>query len=119
VVYVIQTIKSNFGVSRDNGTGLCSETEHKIIAISKVLNGIFRTVRLHYDARELERHGNLLSERAVRYHSDYDGTRHTQPFGRDGRMLTVQGLEELKIALAPSMSGLSLRNWNAGFSNNL
>ena len=57
-------------------------------------------------ARELERHGIFLSERAVRYHLRITDERgYTQPMGRDGRMLTAQGLEELKMALAPEQVG--------------
>ena len=82
--------------------GSVSETERKIIAILKVLNESSEPLGSITIARELERHGIFLSERAVRYHLRITDERgHTQPFGRDGRMLTAQGLEELKIALAP------------------
>jgi len=47
-----------------------------------------------------------LSERAVRYHLRITDERgYTQPLGRDGRMLTPQGLEELRMALAPEQVG--------------
>ena len=86
-----------------------SETEHKIIAILKVLNESSEPLGSITIARELERHGISLSERAVRYHLRITDERgHTQPFGRDGRMLTAQGLEELKIALAPEHVGFVL-----------
>ena len=89
--------------------GSASETEHKIIAILKVLNESSEPLGSITIARELERHGISLSERAVRYHLRITDERgHTQPFGRDGRMLTVQGLEELKIALAPEHVGFVL-----------
>ena len=89
--------------------GSASETEHKIIAILKVLNESSEPLGSITIARELERHGISLSERAVRYHLRITDERgHTQPFGRDGRMLTVQGLEELKIALAPEHVGVVL-----------
>ena len=89
--------------------GSASETEHKIIAILKVLNESSETLGSITIARELERHGISLSERAVRYHLRITDERgHTQPFGRDGRMLTTQGLEELKIALAPEHVGFVL-----------
>ena len=89
--------------------GPASETEHKIIAILKVLNESSEPLGSITIARELERHGISLSERAVRYHLRITDERgHTQPFGRDGRMLTVQGLEELKIALAPEHVGFVL-----------
>lgn len=60
-------------------------------------------------ARELERHGIFLSERAVRYHlkiTDEEGF--TQPAGHDGRMLTPHGLDELRMALAPDQVGFIL-----------
>ena len=86
-----------------------SDAEHKIIAILKVLNESSEPLGSITIARELERHGIFLSERAVRYHLRITDERgHTQPFGRDGRMLTAQGLEELKIALAPEHVGFVL-----------
>ena len=89
--------------------GSVSETERKIIAILKVLNESSEPLGSITIARELERHGISLSERAVRYHLRITDERgHTQPFGRDGRMLTAQGLEELKIALAPEHVGFVL-----------
>jgi hypothetical protein len=89
--------------------GTISETERKIIAILKVLNESSEPLGSITIARELERHGIFLSERAVRYHLRITDERgHTQPFGRDGRMLTAQGLEELKIALAPEHVGFVL-----------
>ena len=86
-----------------------SDTERKIIAILKVLNEATEPLGSITIARELERHGISLSERAVRYHlliTDERG--YTQPLGRDGRMLTPTGLEELKIALAPEHVGFVL-----------
>ena len=89
--------------------GSVSETERKIISILKVLNESSEPLGSITIARELERHGIILSERAVRYHLRITDERgHTQPFGRDGRMLTAQGLEELKIALAPEHVGFVL-----------
>ncbi len=89
--------------------GSASDTERKIIAILKVLNESSEPLGSITIARELERHGIFLSERAVRYHLRITDERgHTQPFGRDGRMLTTQGLDELKIALAPEHVGFVL-----------
>ncbi|HEY81833.1 MAG TPA: DUF128 domain-containing protein [Dehalococcoidia bacterium] len=82
------------------------ETERKIIAILKVLSESTEPLGSITIARELERHGIFLSERAVRYHLRITDERgYTQPMGRDGRMLTSQGLEELKMALAPEQVG--------------
>jgi hypothetical protein len=86
--------------------GAGSETERKIVAILKVLSESSEPLGSITIARELERHGIFLSERAVRYHLRITDERgYTQPLGRDGRMLTPQGLEELKMALAPEEVG--------------
>lgn len=82
------------------------ETERKIIAILKVLSESTESLGSIHIARELERHGIFLSERAVRYHLRITDERgHTQPMGHDGRMLTERGGEELKMALAPEQVG--------------
>jgi hypothetical protein len=86
------------------GTG--TETERKIVSILKVLSESSEPLGSITIARELERHGIYLSERAVRYHLRITDERgHTQPLGRDGRMLTPKGFEELKMALAPEQVG--------------
>jgi len=82
------------------------ETERKVIAILKVLSESTEPLGSITIARELERHGIFLSERAIRYHLRITDERgYTQPMGHDGRMLTAQGLEELKMALAPEQVG--------------
>ncbi len=86
-----------------------SETERKVVAILKVLSEFSEPLGSITIARELERHGIFLSERAVRYHLRITDERgYTQPLGRDGRMLTPQGLEELRVALAPEQVGFIL-----------
>ena len=86
--------------------GANSETERKVISILKVLSEFSEPLGSITIARELERHGIFLSERAVRYHLRITDERgFTQPLGRDGRMLTPQGLEELRLALAPEQVG--------------
>lgn len=82
------------------------ETERKVISILKVLSESTESLGSITIARELERHGIFLSERAIRYHLRITDERgYTQPLGRDGRMLTARGLEELKMALAPEQIG--------------
>ena len=82
------------------------DVERKVIAILQILSESSEPVGSITIARELERYGIFLSERAVRYHlRKADERGYTQPLGRDGRMLTQQGLEELKIALAPDHVG--------------
>ena len=79
-----------------------SETERKIITILKVLSESSEPLGSITIARKLERHGIFLSERAVRYHLKImDERGYTEPLGRDGRMITQLGLEELRVALAP------------------
>jgi repressor of nif and glnA expression len=86
-----------------------SDAERKEIAILRVLSESSQPLGSITIARELERYGIHLSERGVRYHlkvADEHG--YTQSLGRDGRMLTPLGFEELKIALAPERVGFIL-----------
>lgn len=86
-----------------------SDAEKKVITILKVLSESSEPLGSITIARELERHGVFLSERAVRYHLKITDERgYTQPMGRDGRMITPQGLEELEMALAPDQVGFIL-----------
>jgi repressor of nif and glnA expression len=86
-----------------------SDTERKVISILKVLSESSEPLGSITIARELERHGVFLSERAVRYHLRVTDERgYTQPMGRDGRMITPEGLEELRMALAPDQIGFIL-----------
>ncbi|UCB42290.1 MAG: DUF128 domain-containing protein [Dehalococcoidales bacterium] len=87
-----------------------SDAERKIISILRVLSESSQPLGSITIARELERYGIHLSERGVRYHLKIADERgHTQSLGRDGRMLTPQGLEELKLALAPEQVGFTLQ----------
>jgi repressor of nif and glnA expression len=89
------------------GTG--SETERKVVSILKVLSESSEPLGSITIARELERYGVFLSERAVRYHLRITDERgYTQAMGRDGRMLTPKGVEELRMALAPDQVGFIL-----------
>jgi repressor of nif and glnA expression len=90
--------------------GTSSDTERKITAILKVLSESSEPLGSITIARELERHGVFLSERAVRNHLRISDEREfTQPLGRGGRMLTPRGLEELRMALAPEQVGFILQ----------
>lgn len=83
-----------------------SETERKIIAILKILGESSEPLGSITIARKLESEGVFLSERAVRYHLRImDERGYTQPLGRDGRVITPEGLEEVKEALAPEQLG--------------
>ncbi len=86
-----------------------SDTERKILAILKVLSESSEPLGSITIARELERHGIFLSERGVRYNLRITDERgYTQSLGRDGRMITPQGLEELTAAMAPDHLGFIL-----------
>ncbi len=86
-----------------------SDTERKVISILKVLSESTEPLGSITIARELERYGIMLSERAVRYHLRITDERgYTQALGRDGRMLTPQGQDELRLALAPDQVGFIL-----------
>ncbi len=83
-----------------------SETEIKIIAILKVLSESSEPLGSIIIARKLEGEGVFLSERAIRYHLRITDERgFTQPAGRDGRMITPEGRQEVKDALAPEQLG--------------
>jgi repressor of nif and glnA expression len=89
--------------------GSGSDTERKVVSILKVLSESSEPLGSITIARELERYGIALSERAVRYHLRITDERgYTQPMGRDGRMLTPKGVEELRMALAPDQVGFIL-----------
>jgi len=89
--------------------GATSEAERKIISILRVLSESFEPLGSITIARELERYGVFLSERAVRYHLRITDERgYTKSLGRDGRMITSKGLEELRMALAPAQVGFIL-----------
>lgn len=83
-----------------------SDTERKIRAILEVLGQSSEPLGSLAIAQELERHGIFLSERAVRYHLRITDERgYTASLGHDGRMITPEGLEEIKMALAPEQVG--------------
>jgi repressor of nif and glnA expression len=92
-----------------NIQGAGSDTERKVVSILKVLSESSEPLGSITIARELERYGIILSERAVRYHLRITDERgYTQALGREGRMLTPQGQEELHLALAPEQVGFVL-----------
>ena len=83
-----------------------SDAESKLISILKVLSESSEPLGSITIARKLEGEGVLLSERAVRYHLRIADERgYTQPVGRDGRMITPEGRQEVKEALAPQHLG--------------
>lgn len=83
-----------------------ADAEGKLISILKVLSESSEPVGSITIARRLEDEGVFLSERAVRYHLRIADERgYTQPAGRDGRMITPEGQQEIKEALAAQHLG--------------
>ena len=84
-----------------------ADAEGKLIAILKVLSESSEPIGSITLARRLAQDGVFLSERAVRYHLKIADERgFTQPGGRDGRMITPEGRQEVKEALAPQQLGV-------------
>lgn len=85
------------------------EVERKIISILKIINESSQPVGARLIARQLKGHGVELGERAVRYHLKLMDERGlTRLIGRDGRLITEAGIEELKSALVRDKVGLSI-----------
>ena len=83
-----------------------SAAETKMLSILKVLSESSEPLGSITIARKLEGEGVFLSERAVRYHLRIADERgYTQPVGRNGRMITPEGRQEIKEALAPQQLG--------------
>jgi len=82
------------------------EVERKIISILRVLRDSPESVGARVIARRLKGYGVELGERAVRYHLKIMDERGlTQLVGRDGRLLTPLGEEELRNALVGDKVG--------------
>jgi len=82
------------------------DTEKKILLILKILSESSEPVGSIALARKLEELGLPLNQRTVRYHLRIADERgYTKPMGRDGRMITPRGLEELREAMVPEQLG--------------
>jgi len=82
------------------------EVERKVVAILRVLNEYSDPLGARVIARQLEDYGIHLTERAVRYHLKLMDERGlTQAVGRDGRLITPAGVEELNNALVSDKVG--------------
>jgi repressor of nif and glnA expression len=82
------------------------EVERKVMAILRVLSGSPEPLGARIIARQLKDYGINLTERAVRYHLKLMDERGlTQAVGRDGRLITPSGIEELKNALVGDKVG--------------
>ena len=83
-----------------------SGSERTIISILKILSESSEPLGATTIARKLKHDGVFLGERGVRYHlriADLRG--YTQSLGRDGRMITTEGRQEVKEALATQQLG--------------
>lgn len=82
------------------------EVERKVLSILKILSDSQEALGARVVARRLKDLGVELGERAVRYHLKLMDERGlTRLVGRDGRLITESGIEELKSALVGDKVG--------------
>ena len=83
-----------------------SDSEEQLISILQVLSESSEPLGARLISRKLEKNGIFLGERGVRYHlATTDSRGYTLLTGRDGRMITPKGRQEIKEALAPQQLG--------------
>lgn len=83
--------------------------ERKVLFILKVLSDSQEPLGGRVIARRLKDHGVELGERAVRYHLKMMDERGlTRTAGRDGRLITESGIDELKNALVRDKVGFAI-----------
>ena len=83
--------------------------ERKLLSILRILSDCQEPLGARVIAQRLKEYGVELGERAVRYHLKLMDERGlTRLVGRDGRLLTEQGEEELKSALVKDKVGLAI-----------
>lgn len=82
------------------------EVERKVIAILRILSQSNESLGARVISHHLKNHGVELTERAVRYHLKLmDERGFTESMGRNGRLITRLGLEELESALVGDKVG--------------
>jgi repressor of nif and glnA expression len=82
------------------------DVERKTIAIMRILRDSLEPLGARVIAQSLKDQGIELGERAVRYHLKLmDERGFTESMGRDGRLITQLGLEELESALVGDKVG--------------
>jgi repressor of nif and glnA expression len=82
------------------------DVERKVVAILRVLSQSGEPLGARVLSHHLQDYGIELSERAVRYHLKLmDERGFTHSVGRDGRLITQSGLEELENALVSDKVG--------------
>ncbi len=83
--------------------------ERKTLSILRILSDSREPLGARVIACRLKDHGIELGERAVRYHLKLMDERGlTQLVGRDGRLITEQGVEEVKSALVRDKIGFAI-----------
>ncbi len=82
------------------------DVERKVIAILRILSQSNEPLGARVISHHLKNHGVELTERAVRYHLKLmDERGFTESMGRDGRLITRLGIEELESALVSDKVG--------------
>ena len=85
------------------------DVERKVFSILKVLSESQEVLGARVIAHRLKDYGIELGERAVRYHLKLMDERGlTQLIGREGRLITEPGVEELKSALVGDKVGFAI-----------
>jgi len=85
------------------------DVERKVLSILKILSECQDPLGARVIANRLKDHGIELGERAVRYHLKLMDERGlTRLVGRDGRLITEQGLEEGRSALVKYKVGFAI-----------
>jgi len=85
------------------------EVERKELSILRVLSDSREPLGARVIARRLKDHGIELGERAVRYHLKLMDERGlTRTVGRDGRLITDPGIDELRNALVRDKVGFAI-----------
>jgi len=87
------------------------DIERKVITILRILNESTEPLGARVIAHRMHDYGIDLGERAVRYHLKIMDERGlTRLLGRDGRLITDSGVEELKSALVGDKVGFVIGN---------
>ena len=85
------------------------EVERKVLTILRILSTTSEPLGARVIARQLKDYGIDLTERTVRYHLKLMDERGlTQIVGRDGRLITGQGADELGSALVQDKVGFAI-----------
>ena len=85
------------------------DVERKVLSILRILRDCREPLGARVIAHRLKDYGIELSERAVRYHLKLTDERGlTQLVGRDGRLLTERGVEEIGSALVKYKVGFAI-----------